>query len=64
MNLASVAVGISCVGPLGEKQGFLSYPSGPSQHSLSSGASYVLYSAVVEKINESLSFFLSVSVFL
>ncbi len=35
MNLASVAVGISCGGALGEKQDFLSYPSGPSQHSLS-----------------------------
>jgi hypothetical protein len=35
LNLASVAVGISCVGPLGGKQGFFSYPSGPSQHSLS-----------------------------
>jgi hypothetical protein len=29
------AVGISYVGPLGDKQDFLSYPSGPSQHSLS-----------------------------
>ncbi len=33
VNLASVTVGISCVGPLGEKQGFLSYPSGPTKHS-------------------------------
>jgi hypothetical protein len=33
VNLASVTVRISCVGPLGEKQGFLPYPSGPSQHS-------------------------------
>jgi hypothetical protein len=32
LYLASVAVGISCTGPLGGKQGFQPYPSGPSQH--------------------------------
>jgi hypothetical protein len=32
--MASVAVGIRCMGPLGGKQGFLPYPSGPSQHSI------------------------------
>jgi hypothetical protein len=26
IELASVAVGISCTGPLGEKQGYLPYP--------------------------------------
>jgi hypothetical protein len=73
VNLASVAVRIGCVGPLGEKQGFWSYPRGPSQHSLSLNctpkypifvicmsndfdypcrALYVLYCAVVEKIND------------
>jgi hypothetical protein len=32
--MASVAVGIRCMGPLGGKQGFLPYPSGPSQYSI------------------------------
>jgi hypothetical protein len=29
--MASVAVGISCMGPLGGNQGYQPYPSGPSQ---------------------------------
>jgi hypothetical protein len=32
--MASVAVGISCMGPLGEKQGYLPYSSGLSQQAL------------------------------
>ncbi len=30
-SLASADVGINCMGPLGGKQGFQPYPSGPSQ---------------------------------
>ncbi len=34
--MASVAVGISYMEPLGEKQGYLPYPIGLSQHALAS----------------------------
>jgi hypothetical protein len=30
-RMASVAVGINCMGPLGGNQGYQPYPSGPSQ---------------------------------
>jgi hypothetical protein len=47
--MASVAAGISCTGTLGGKQGFLPYPSGPSQPVLASlghfGIIRVLYNA-------------------
>jgi hypothetical protein len=35
IEMTYVAVGISCTGPLGEKQGYLPYPSGCSRHSTS-----------------------------
>ncbi len=41
--MASVAVGISCMGLLGEKQGYVPYPTGPSQQALAFPRSLRIY---------------------
>ncbi len=45
--MASVAVGIRCMVPLGGKQGFLPYPSGPSQHSIAHSLGHLFNSSHV-----------------
>ncbi len=55
-KMASVAVGIRCMGPLGGKQGFLPYPSGPSQHSIAYSLGHLFQS-----ISCTVKFFLDIS---